>query len=75
MHAPKRHAANCQWARQTLEQPHPIWLSAADRPWTCERGGTLRPLESTEPCEDCPHWDGGEADTGSQPSTSGGSVS
>lgn len=57
MNAPKRHAANCQWAKPTLQEPRPIWLESEDRPWTCERGGVIRTLESTEPCEDCPHWE------------------
>jgi hypothetical protein len=56
MDAPKRHAANCKWARPTLQEPTPVWLAAEDRPWTCERDGTPRPLESTEACADCPHW-------------------
>ena len=61
MDAPKRHAANCKWARPTLQEPTPVWLAAEDRPWTCERDGTLRPLESTEACADCPHWTEREA--------------
>jgi hypothetical protein len=61
MEAPKRHASNCQWARPTLDEPNPVWLSAEDRPWTCERTGTPDPLESTERCADCPHWAEGES--------------
>ncbi len=56
MKAPKKHAANCQWARPTLLEPNPVWLAAEDRPWTCERGGKARVLESTEICEECPLW-------------------
>jgi hypothetical protein len=56
MESPKHHAANCKWARPTLQEPNPIWLAAEERPWSCERDGTPRPLESTEPCEDCPEW-------------------
>jgi hypothetical protein len=56
MPTPKRHAANCKWARPTLETPLPVWLEVEDRPWTCVRED-LRPLESTEACEDCPHWE------------------
>jgi hypothetical protein len=57
MQVPKRHAANCKWAKPTLDEPGPTWLEANERPWTCEREGVLRPLESTEACEDCPHWE------------------
>ena len=58
MKPPTQQAANCKWARPTLQEPPPVWLEADDRPWTCERDGVLRTLESTEPCEDCPHWEG-----------------
>lgn len=61
MEAPGKHAANCRWARATLDEPTPIWLEADDRPWTCERDGVIRTLESTEACEDCPHWEGARA--------------
>lgn len=56
MEAPKQHASNCKWARPTIQEPNPVWLDAEARPWTCERGGTLRTLESTDVCTDCPHW-------------------
>jgi hypothetical protein len=36
----------------------PVWLEVEERPWTCVREG-LRTLESTEVCEDCPHWEEG----------------
>lgn len=57
MPAPDKHAANCKWAKPTLQEPRPLWLEAEDRPWTCERDGTPRTLESTEACEDCPRWE------------------
>jgi hypothetical protein len=57
MDAPKRHAANCKWARPTLQEADPVWLLAEERPWTCVLDGVPRVLESTEACEDCPHWE------------------
>jgi hypothetical protein len=56
MPVPTKRAVNCKWARPTLEEPLPIWLEVEARPWTCERG-TLHPLESTELCESCGHWE------------------
>ena len=58
MEAPKRHAANCKWAHATLEEPSPLWLAAEGSPWTCERDGKPQALETTEVCQDCPHWEG-----------------
>ncbi len=49
-------AANCRWARPTLQQPFPDWLAASDCPWTCEREETPMPLDTTEICVDCPNW-------------------
>ncbi len=56
MEAPKRHAANCKWARLTLDEPYPNWLAAEQTPWTCRLDGAARALESTQACEDCPQW-------------------
>jgi hypothetical protein len=52
----ERHASTCRWARQTVLLPYPAWLEAEDHPWSCMRLGEPRLLESTEPCETCPHW-------------------
>jgi hypothetical protein len=63
MGIPGRHAANCRWAKPTIEEPKPVWLESNDRPWTCEREGTPRTLESTDLCEDCPHWQSAQVKT------------
>jgi hypothetical protein len=47
---------NCRWARLTLFQPYPVWLSAEAYPWSCVRDGTPRLLETTEVCRVCPFW-------------------
>ena len=56
MHTPTEHAANCKWARPTIEVPSPVWLDAEQSPWTCVRTGTPIVLDSTEPCAACSHW-------------------
>lgn len=56
MEGPRKRAANCKWARPTLQQPSPIWFAAEERPWTCERDERPTPLDSTDICEDCPRW-------------------
>jgi hypothetical protein len=53
----KQGAANCRWAIPTLSLDAPDWVDAADRPWTCEREGTPRELESTEACAICAFWE------------------
>lgn len=52
-------AANCRWAVPTLFLSAPAWLQAWDDPWSCVRDGEARPLDSTEPCADCPRWESG----------------
>ena len=53
----RKHAGTCRWAVLTLLQPYPLWLETADRPWTCTRDAVPRPLESTNECETCAHWE------------------
>jgi len=60
---PKRQASNCKFARPTIEEPRPLWLSAEDQPWSCDRLDQPRPLDDTDICEDCPHWQKREPDT------------
>jgi hypothetical protein len=53
-----RHGAcNCIWAIPTLFLDAPLWLEAADRPWTCRRVSPPRTLELTDECRDCPRWE------------------
>lgn len=52
---PKR-AGTCRWAALTLLQAYPMWLEAADRPWTCTRE-TPHPLDTTDQCVTCAHWE------------------
>ena len=53
----RKHAGTCRWAVSTLLQPYPIWLEAAERPWTCIREALPHPIESTDLCATCPHWE------------------
>ncbi len=50
-------ASTCRWAVQTLSREGPEWLQAEDAPWTCVREAEATVLETTEPCESCPHWE------------------
>jgi hypothetical protein len=50
-------AATCRWAAATLHMPAPVWLESWDRPWTCLRGPSLRPLPTTEVCASCSRWE------------------
>lgn len=47
----------CRWARPTLRMPYPLWLESEDKPWTCLRDKTPRPLEDTSECIGCPRWE------------------
>lgn len=57
MSTPSRHASNCKFARPTIEESGPAWLSAEDQPWTCHRLAEPHPIDDTERCADCPHWE------------------
>lgn len=50
-------ASTCRWAVPTLSREGPEWLEAENAPWTCVRGSEAQVLETTEPCEGCPHWE------------------
>lgn len=56
-HAVARSASTCRWAVQTMSRDAPEWLEAENAPWTCVRDAKAHALESTEPCETCPHWE------------------
>jgi hypothetical protein len=47
----------CRWAVPTLFLPYPQWLSGEDEPWSCVRGDTPVPLETTDICSDCPYFE------------------
>ncbi len=48
---------HCRWAQPTLFLPLPYWLESWNRPWTCERDATPRPLDSGEECSNCPRFE------------------
>lgn len=50
-------ASTCRWAVPTLSREGPEWLEAENSPWTCARDNAAHVLETTEPCEACPHWE------------------
>ncbi|MEZ5320212.1 MAG: hypothetical protein R2752_22610 [Vicinamibacterales bacterium] len=50
-------AATCRFAAPTLTLKHPDWLDAHARPWSCVRDATPAPLETTEVCRTCTHWE------------------
>lgn len=52
-----RSASACRWAVPTLSRDAPEWLEAESAPWTCVKDAEAKVLESTEPCETCPHWE------------------
>ena len=49
----------CRWATLTLSLPYPAWLAAEDYPWSCVRTGAAVPLETTDVCASCEHWEAG----------------
>jgi hypothetical protein len=49
-------AATCRWATPTLLVDPPTCYDAEAFPWTCVRGGDPHPLETTEVCIHCEHW-------------------
>jgi hypothetical protein len=53
----QKKAANCRWAGPTLFLSFPKWLQAWTTPWTCDREGDSRILDTTEPCASCPRWE------------------
>lgn len=53
----RRLPQTCRWAQPTLFLPLPYWLEAWNTPWTCERDGVPRHLESTHECADCPRFE------------------
>jgi hypothetical protein len=54
-------AATCRWAQPTLFLEPPLWIEAADRPWTCTRHDVQQPLQSTIACVSCPQWQSRDA--------------
>jgi hypothetical protein len=51
-----RGTLSCRWAEMTLLQRYPIWFSSEACPWCCRRTVPPRPLETTEACATCAHW-------------------
>lgn len=53
----EHHASTCRWGIPTVFLAAPCWWDSEDRPWACVHAGAPRPLETTEECAGCPHWE------------------
>jgi hypothetical protein len=49
-------AAICHWLTPTRLMPHPYFMEAGEKPWSCLRDGCPRPLTGAElrDCAACP---------------------
>jgi hypothetical protein len=47
----------CCRAVPTLLLAYPEWILSEDTPWSCVRGGTPVPLETTDVCAGCPYFE------------------
>lgn len=52
-------AVNCHWLTPTRLMPHPYWLNAGLKPWSCMHDRRPRPLDASalSQCATCTRWE------------------